>query len=77
MSGVSEGLKVWIVGTLVMLFYVSVYSLGSTMDVDSLFPHAVITTVLFVMLGIVMIIENESKKAYLEKRYLNSMKPEL
>jgi len=75
MSGVYEGLKVWIAGTLVILFYVSVYSLGSTMDVNSLFPHAVITTVLFVMLGIVMIIENESKKVYLEKRYVNSMEP--
>lgn len=75
MSGVSEGLKVWIAGTLVILFYVAVYSLGSTMDVNSLFPHAIMAAVLFVMLGIVLIIENESKKANLEKRYVNSMKP--
>jgi len=75
MSSITEGFKVWIVGTLVILFYVSICSLGSTMDVNILFPHAVIAAVLATMLWVIMTIENESKKADLEKHYVNPMKP--
>jgi hypothetical protein len=75
MPGIFEGLRIWIVGTLVILFYVSVYSLESTRSVNVLVPHAVTAIVLITVLEIVITIENGRKKADLGKRCTNSIKP--
>lgn len=75
MPGIFEGLRIWILGTLVILFYVSVYSLESTRNVKVLVPHAVTAIVLITVLEIVITIEKGRKKADPGKRYTNSIKP--
>jgi hypothetical protein len=75
MPGNLQGLRIWIVGTLVILFYVSVYSLESTRNVNVLVPHAVTAIVLITLMEIVIAIEKGRKKADLGRRCTNTMKP--
>jgi hypothetical protein len=55
-------LKIWILGTLVILYYLARYNLGSTKDLSSILPYIEAATIFLIILGIAGIIENARKR---------------
>jgi glucose uptake protein GlcU len=70
MLGILEGLQMWIIAALIILGYVSFYTICLIENVNALFPHTIAAIVFAIALGITRIIEIERKKLHAASKRL-------